>query len=841
MAQLQTKLETSNSYFKLKTELFEFQKKVVEKLRKIKVGALYLEMGTGKTRTALELIKLRLETGKIDNILWLCPCSVKEDLRRELKKHLDDISMIHIYGIETLSSSDRTNWKLLRMVKSGRTLFIVDESNLVKNHRAIRTQNIIRLAEYCSYKLILNGTPISRNEKDLYSQWYILDWRILGYQSFWSFAANHLEYDTRIKGKIVRTLNIDYLVRKIAPYSYQLKKSECLELPEKTYENTYYDLTHEQRCHYSDVFDELLGSVNELKPHTIYRLFAALQNVIAGFRVRIEDEHLVKELFFEEPLNNPRVQKLLGILNADRKTIIFCKYTYEIETITKLLNDKYGDGAAVPFYGELSQKKRQENLNRFREGSNFLVANKSCAGYGLNLQFCSYVVYYSNDWDYATRVQSEDRVHRVGQENNVHFVDICAISTLDERILDCLERKENLLSKFKEELEAHKDRSTVEKFIYYKDYKGRTKIKGSVTVDLEPIDELKEEKIMETRAYFTKNIDNKFNYIRTLMKEANYSNVIYFCPKKYKNLAENNLKSEKIHIFHYEDINKTNRPYDLANSESLLILDGSARYKNITGYVFKRLEKLALIPEHKVIVDIVPFTTDIMYTYIPFSHLKRQILGHQHWYAFRENNMEYNSKGELVEGHDYELLAEKMVPYTTIDYPNFMECSTETLFCDITPEEQKEYDEYRDKLFEEYESIQPVLTRLADFVNTRKSRYDHLYNLVKNLKGNTIVYTNIKSHNSVIKKLLKEFENIQVKTFYDNNESEALADNIILAEVPIVKNYLFLDVIANAKKDANFYFITGHTTIDDFLYKKMFDEFTQIDNFTKILSKKVNQ
>lgn len=64
--------------------------------------------------------------------------------------------------------------------------------------------------------------------------------------------------------------------------------------------------------------------------------------------------------------------------------------------------------------------------------------------------------------------------------------------------------------------------------------------------------------------------------------------------------------------------------------------------------------------------------------------------------------------------------------------------------------------------------------------------------------------------------------------------------NIVLAEVPIVKNYLFLDVIANASK-AKFYFITGHTTIDKFLYEKMFNEFTQIDEFTKILYKKVNK
>jgi len=479
----------------LKTNLFQHQVKAVEKLQRIKVGALYMDMGTGKTRTALELINQRLESKKVDNILWLCPCSVKETLRRDLIKHCGSLSNIIICGIETLSSSIRANLKLLDFVMNNNVYLIVDESNLVKNHIAKRTQNIIRLAEYCKYKLILNGTPISKSEKDLYAQWYILDWRILGYQSFWSFAANHLEYDENVKGKVRRCLNIDYLVKKIAPYTYQVKKSECLDLPDKTYSVEYYELTEEQKEHYSLIADKLLFQVIEIEPSTIYRLFTGLQNVISGFYV-IPGIHLEKFPFFEEPLENPRIQKLLYLVDGiEEKTIIFCKYTYEIETITKLLNEKYGVNIAVPFYGDLNQKNRQKNLDLFGTTSQFLVANKTCAGYGLNLQFCSYVIYYSNDWDYSTRSQSEDRVHRIGQNNNVHIVDICASNTLDERIMKCLERKEDLVDSFKDEIESQKDNEYefIEKFIYGKNKKGRMKIKGTEKVNAVAIAELKED------------------------------------------------------------------------------------------------------------------------------------------------------------------------------------------------------------------------------------------------------------------------------------------------------------------------------------------------------------
>ena len=107
--------------------------------------------------------------------------------------------------------------------------------------------------------------------------------------------------------------------------------------------------------------------------------------------------------------------------------------------------------------GEVRQGKRQDVIDAFSGRVQYLVANKTCAGYGLNLQFCRNVIYYSNDWDLATRLQSEDRVHRIGQEQEVHIYDIIALGTLDERICDCLSRKEGLLNALRSEIGRQKD------------------------------------------------------------------------------------------------------------------------------------------------------------------------------------------------------------------------------------------------------------------------------------------------------------------------------------------------------------------------------------------------
>lgn len=426
----------------------------MEKLLPIRVGALYMEMGTGKTRTALEIISRRHAAGKIDAVLWLCPCSVRESLKKDLLFHADGVlSVVAVYGIETLSSSVRIFDLLDRFVSLKRVMLVVDESNLVKNHEAIRTTRITALAQKCRYRMILNGTPISRNEADLFAQWYILDWRILGYRSFWKFAANHLEYDPEIPGKVRRTLNVDVLVEKISPYCYQVSKSDCWQLPGKNYHEVSCRLSSDQEEHYEAVVSEMIDRIDERQPQTIYRMFSAAQAVISGLHVADDGKHLRTSPMFADPMENPRIRKLVDLVEGlpdGCQAIVFAKYSHEIRSLLRVLP------SAVPFYGALSATEREKSLAAFRDGSaRFLVANKTCAGYGLNLQFCRTVIYYSNDFDWATRAQSEDRVYRIGQTQSVDIYDIVARDTLDQMILRCLSRKERLEDVLKTQIRRH--------------------------------------------------------------------------------------------------------------------------------------------------------------------------------------------------------------------------------------------------------------------------------------------------------------------------------------------------------------------------------------------------
>lgn len=449
---------------KIKTDLLPYQAEAVKKIGRLKVGALFMEQGTGKTRTTLSLVAPRLEKGKVDVVLWLCPCSVKKNLREDITFHCGGEypeKEIIIRGIESLSSSDRLYLQLMRLVETHKVFLVVDESNLTRNKLAIRTERIIELAQKCPYRLILNGTPISKNEADLFAQFFILDWRILGYQSYYSFAANHIEYWTvRLpngreivdKGRIKRVRNIDYLAEKIEPYTVQIKKKDVLKLPDKSYRTRSFELTDEQLKLYKYTKNQYLNNIDEMKSDTIYKYFAALQHITSGYEVLTgPDEPMKTRPIFEDPRDNPRIQELLATLRDNQeKVIIFCKYQSEINAILFLLP------GSVEFTGRLPQRKRQENRERFRRDAQYLIANKSCGAYGLNLQFCHKIIFYNNDFDLATRAQAEDRVHRMGQTHEVEIIDICAEDTIDTFIKDCLLRKEAIADAFRREMKRAK-------------------------------------------------------------------------------------------------------------------------------------------------------------------------------------------------------------------------------------------------------------------------------------------------------------------------------------------------------------------------------------------------
>lgn len=456
--------------FATRTKLLDYQQDAAAKLLPARVGALFMDMGTGKTRTAIELIRLR--QSKIDHVVWFCPMSLKQTITHEILKHTNcrpesiysfdgrttertvpQDAFWYVIGVESMSVSARVILTSRQLITE-RTFVVLDESSYIKGPRARRTQYITDASQPARYRLALTGTPISQGVVDLYSQMYFLSPKILGYSSFYSFARNHLEYSDKYPGLIVRAHNLDHLAAKIKPYVYQVTKDEVdLRLPRKLYETYSCGLTGEQAEAYRQAKAELLDEVDTDNWDSlfIFRLFAALQGIIVGFWRRPKGELVT--------LPHGRISLLLSVLEqipAPEKVIIWAKYRYSAAQIRDALTEAYGAEAVAEFQGELTESQRNHELDRWRQSARFLIATQGAGGHGLTLNEAHYVVFYANSFKYAERLQAEDRCHRIGQERRPTYIDLDAGTGIERRIFKALRRKGDALAEFRRQVERVK-------------------------------------------------------------------------------------------------------------------------------------------------------------------------------------------------------------------------------------------------------------------------------------------------------------------------------------------------------------------------------------------------
>ncbi len=453
----------------LTTELLNHQRIGSEKLSPIRVGALFADMGTGKSRLAIELAARRMQ--KIDRVVWFTLVSLKETVRTEILKHTNsqpgDICVFdgkitdgnipecswYIIGLESLGSSNRVVLAANKVITE-RSLVIVDESDYIKGHRAKRTNRVTLISSRARYRLILTGTPISQGIQDLYSQMRFLSEKILGYRSWYSFAHNHLEYSDRYKGLIVKAHNTAWLAAKIAPYVYQITKEECLDLPEKIFDNYYCRLTNEQETEYDLAkgrfceevlaYDTMESKFRSSLP--IFRLFSTLQSIVCGF-VRDEATGEVRSL------DHNRIELLKGVLTCippENPVVIWAKYHHCRRDIVNSLADR----PVFQYHGMIDEKKRHRELNAWCREGGVLVATQDAGGHGLNELVISHdVIFYANGFKYSTRIQAEDRNHRIGQKHTVSYADLWARCGIENRIALSIERKGNAVAEFKSEVD----------------------------------------------------------------------------------------------------------------------------------------------------------------------------------------------------------------------------------------------------------------------------------------------------------------------------------------------------------------------------------------------------
>ena len=461
--------------YKFKTKPYAHQTTALEKSWNKKVFAYFMEMGTGKTKVAIDNISMLYDQGKINGALIIAPKGVyKNWYSQEIPIHLathikpktvlwqaminqkqqkllntlfktgEDLHIL-IMNVEAFSTKKGVDFAM-RFLNSHNTYMAIDESTTIKNPGAKRTKSIVSLGKHAKYRRILTGSPITKSPLDLYKQCEFLDEYLLDHSSYYTFRTRYAvmrkaNFNGRSVEIVVGYKNLAELSDKIKPFSYRVLKDDCLDLPKKTFMKRVITLSAEQHKVYKQMKEMALAQLNGKLLTTANALtqLMRLHQITCG--------HFKANDGSTQTLKNNRLSELMDLLDeVEGKAVIWAHYQYDVQTILEAIRKEYGNGAVVDYYGKTPSDERQDNIKKFQDDPRcrFLVGTPSTGGYGITLTAASTMIYYSNGYDLEKRQQSEARIDRIGQENPMTYIDILCEDTVDERIVKALRKKINI-------------------------------------------------------------------------------------------------------------------------------------------------------------------------------------------------------------------------------------------------------------------------------------------------------------------------------------------------------------------------------------------------------------
>lgn len=478
--------------YQYKSKPYAHQHEGFIRSRDEEVYAILFEMGAGKSKVIVDTANYLYGKGRINCVVLLCPNGVHlkwktEDFPLSLHDHIDvryavweagkkqsmidcenlmnpgECLRILCANVEGLSY-DKLPKYLRRLLLATDAMVVVDESTRIKSPSASRTKNLFKLRSLMKYRRILAGDAVVNSPFDLFSQFGFLDEDILGY-SYPAFKNEHAELlqpgdpllnaimrktNARFAPQIVaknpdgtaRYRNLDKLKEKIAPYSMRVTKEECLDLPPKVFEKRFFKLEPKQRKMYDSLVNDMKYELNDTTIPVLHKLtlLLRLQQLASGFAV--DENGGFVNLYKDNPKENPRIATLIDTVeDIEGSVIIWCRFQEEIRMLEKV----FGEECSI-YYGEVDGKQRVKNLDNFRSGkTKYFIGTAASGGIGLNLTIAATAIYFSNTFNAGERYQSEDRCHRIGQDNNrVLYIDLEAEDTVDAKILGALKVKKDM-------------------------------------------------------------------------------------------------------------------------------------------------------------------------------------------------------------------------------------------------------------------------------------------------------------------------------------------------------------------------------------------------------------
>jgi SNF2 family DNA or RNA helicase len=416
------------------------------------------EMGLGKTIQAIAILAIKQALPAI----VICPASLKLNWAKEVATWLPG-KLIKVYGLKGklkaeygpdsadihVINYDIVTKHLDLLLALDAQALVLDESHYCKNPKAQRTKAIKKLARKIKYKILLSGTPVLNKPVELWPQLEIMGqaerfgnyWRFGkrycgGKQTPWGWdfsGASNL-------GELNQILRSTCMIRR-------LKSQVLKELPAKQRTDVYVELSN--RTDYNraerDFFDWLVD-----------KYASELEGLPTAERERMAFERALSVAVHESLIKAGECRRLAGMgkikavvewirdfldSSDSEKLVVFASHKIVQQSLLKEFPD------SVHIFGDDGPEDRQQAVDEFQSSpeKRIIICSIQAANMGVTLTAASTMVFAELDWTPSVMSQAEDRIHRIGQENHVQIYRFIGKGTIDEHILETLEKKQDIV------------------------------------------------------------------------------------------------------------------------------------------------------------------------------------------------------------------------------------------------------------------------------------------------------------------------------------------------------------------------------------------------------------
>jgi SNF2 family DNA or RNA helicase len=431
--------------------LWRHQRDAINLLAPLKAGGCYFEMGAGKTRVALELLRL----WSPGFTLVVAPKAVLPVWQREAVKHFNgDFSVTILNGSLPARTKQAqqacrhkgsivvTNYEavwreplatLLMQTIPG--AIILDEAHKIKAPGGKASRFLSRLGKLSRRRLALTGTPLPHSPLDCYSLYRFLDPSIFGY-SFVRFRARYATMGGFQQHQVIGWTNLEELHAKMYSIACRVRSEDVLDLPDTLDETLTFELSSKARKLYRDLEKDLVAEIESgqvTAANAMVKLIR-LQQLTGGWLSPDDPESR------PEQVDTGKAEVLKELIEGmgQEQVVVFCRFHRDLDSIHAVCKSLGVESA------ELSGRKNELPVWE-QWKAQVLAAQLQSGGLGIDLSQARYCCYFSHGFSLGDYMQSRARVHRPGQTRKVTYYHLCAAKTVDEKVMKALEKRSDLV------------------------------------------------------------------------------------------------------------------------------------------------------------------------------------------------------------------------------------------------------------------------------------------------------------------------------------------------------------------------------------------------------------